>query len=221
VILILVLGLIVFMMVRFARHKSTDPLPKQVHGNTALELGWTIAPAILLAIVAVPTLAAIIDLGREPDESALTVEVEGVQWAWFFTYPDFETAEGTPLESPVELHIPVGREIGFRLTSPDVIHSFWVPRLAGKVDVIPGRVNFMWIKADEPGTYAGQCAEFCGVGHSDMRLTVIVHTEEDFQAWLAEQGASAAPAEGGEEEQQQDEEQEEPAPEGEQATVQE
>jgi cytochrome c oxidase subunit 2 len=236
VIMILVLGLVVFMMFRFARRKSTDPLPKQVHGNTALELGWTIAPAILLGIVAIPTLAAIVDLGRDANDEALTVEVEGIRWIWQFTYPELIGENGKPITTANEMHIPADREIGLRLTSPDVIHSFWVPRLAGKTDLIPGRVNHMWIKADEPGTYSGQCAEFCGSskegadGHATMRLTVVVHDLASWRVWLSEQGATERPP-GAEDEQPADGEDEQPAdgsedeqpaaPEGEQATVQE
>jgi cytochrome c oxidase subunit 2 len=195
-ILILVEGLIVYMMFRFARRRADEPLPKQVHGNTALELGWTVAPAILLAVVAVPTLAAIVDLGRQPKDDAFVVEVEGVQWAWFFTYPGLVNADGEPIQTNTEMHIPVGQEIGVRVTSPDVIHSFWVPRLAGKIDAIPGRTNRIWIKADEPGTFEGQCAEFCGKGHAEMRLTLVAHSAEDWQAWIEEQGATVAPPEG-------------------------
>ncbi|MBI2913297.1 MAG: cytochrome c oxidase subunit II [Chloroflexi bacterium] len=187
VILILVEGLLVIAVMRFRRRKDDEPPPKQVHGNTRLELAWTIAPAILLLFIAVPTVAAIVDLGRAPAADALRVDVTGRQWIWQFEYPEFTDADGKPLSVFNELHIPVGKEIGAYLHSADVIHSFWVPRLAGKLDVIPGRENRMWFNAEEPGTYSGQCAEFCGLGHAGMRMTVVAQTEEEFNAWVQEQ----------------------------------
>ena len=195
-ILVLVEGGLIYIIVRFRRRRP-DELPTQVHGNTRLELGWTIAPAILLLFIAVPTVAAIIDLGRAPAANALQVKVTGIQWKWQFEYTDIKDAQGNPLQVFDELHIPVNQEIGAHLESLDVIHSFWVPKLAGKLDVMPGRSNRMWFNATKPGTYSGQCAEFCGLGHADMRLTVVAESQEDFQAWIDQQlsggGTSRAP----------------------------
>jgi cytochrome c oxidase subunit 2 len=104
---------------------------------------------------------------------------------------EYPTADGsTPVTTATNLHIPLGRDVYFRLRSGDVIHSFWIPRLAGKTDVIPGRENHMWIKGTEIGTFDGQCAEFCGIGHAGMRLTVTVESEQDFQSWLKQQQAA-------------------------------
>ena len=199
VIFVLVEGLCLYMAIRYRRRKG-DPIPRQVHGNTLMEVGWTVAPVILLASIAVPTLAGIVDLARDPNKDALPVAVTGFQWKWQFSYPDIVGANGKPVSELETLHIPAGREIGIQLTSPDVIHSFWVPKLAGKTDVIPGRTNHMWLKADHPGEYSGQCAEFCGgtaggEGHPTMRMTVIVLSDADFQAWaqskMAESGGSS------------------------------
>jgi len=125
------------------------------------------------------------------------VKVTGIQWRWQFEYSDIKDSEGKPLQVFDELHIPVDKEIGAHLEALDVIHSFWVPKLAGKLDVIPGRANRMWFNATKPGTYSGQCAEFCGLGHAGMRLTVVAESEEDFQAWVDEQlnggGSTSAP----------------------------
>ncbi|HLB26787.1 MAG TPA: cytochrome c oxidase subunit II [Dehalococcoidia bacterium] len=198
VILILVEGLLVYAVLRF-RRRTAGELPAQVHGNTRLELAWTIAPAILLLFIAVPTVDAIIDLGRAPAAGALQVRVTGIQWRWQFEYMDIKDSEGKPLTVFDELHIPVDKEIGAHLEALDVIHSFWVPKLAGKLDVIPGRGNRMWFNATKPGTYSGQCAEFCGLGHADMRLRVVAESEEDFQAWVDDQlngGGSAGAAQG-------------------------
>jgi cytochrome c oxidase subunit 2 len=122
------------------------------------------------------------------------VKVIGFQWNWQFEYPQYVDDQGRPLtiigtcpSRCPELHIPVGREVAITLESADVIHSFWVPRLAGKLDAVPGRSNRMWLRADEPGVYAGQCAEFCGLGHALMRFTVVAQGEEEFQAWVNEQ----------------------------------
>lgn len=173
---------LVFILWRFRRKKGDSGLPPQTHGNNKLEIAWTVAPIILLAFFIAPTVGGIVDLGRTPKNS-LELDVTGIQWAWQFSYPD--PAGGAPVMADIgEMHIPVGRTVALNLHSPDVIHSFWVPKLAGKTDVIPGRVNHMWLKATETGTFAGQCAEFCGVGHAAMRLTVVVQTQEEYDAWL-------------------------------------
>ena len=195
VIFVVVEGLLVFALVRFRRRRAQG-LPKQVHGNTRLEIAWTIAPTVLLLGLAVPMVAAIADLGRDPANEALQVKVIGRQWIWEFQYPDLKDTQGRPLSSFTELHIPVGREIAAALESGDVIHSFWVPRLAGKLDVVPGRTNRFWFNATEAGTYSGQCAEFCGLGHGDMLLRVVAESREDFQEWVDEQRAKAAGAGG-------------------------
>ena len=188
-IFVIVEGMLIIALMRFRQRREQEPLPKQVHGNTRLEIAWTIAPAILLLVLAVPTTASIIDLGRAPAADALQVRVTGFQWAWQFEYldPEYMDADGEPLLSLGELHIPVGREIGIELESLDVVHSFWIPRLAGKLDAIPGRTNRMWFNATTAGTLSGQCAEFCGLGHADMRLIVVAESEEEFQAWVDEQ----------------------------------
>ncbi len=189
-IMILVLGGLLYISIKYRRKKGDPGLPKQVHGNTALELSWTILPALMLAVIAVPTLAGIRDLGRDPSDDALRVDVTGVQWQWLFEYPDVTDESGAPLAIGGDLYVPVGREIGFRIESADVNHSFWVPKLAGKIDAINGRTNVMWFRADEPGTYAGQCAEFCGLSHSEMAMRVIALPPDEFTAWVAEQGAT-------------------------------
>jgi cytochrome c oxidase subunit 2 len=166
-------------------------MPKQIHGNTALELTWTILPIILLAVIAVPTVDGIRDLARNPGDDALDVKVTGVQWAWLFEYPGID-AGGAPLTTPIgEMRIPVGQEIDLEIHSTDVNHSFWVPKLAGKIDAIQNHTNRMWFEATEPGVYVGQCAEFCGLDHYNMRMTVIAMPPEEFDAWVAEQQAEA------------------------------
>lgn len=193
VVFVLVQSALVFAIVRFRRRRGEDRPVKQLHGNTRLEIGWTIVPAVLLAVIAVPTVATLFDMRSAPaaDENVLHIEVTGHQWWWEFHYPDYGfTTAG-------EMHIPAGRPVWLTMTSADVIHSFWVPQLNGKRDVLPGRISHLRIEADEPGVYLGQCAEFCGLAHADMRHRVFAHTAADFEAWAAAQAEPAViPTEG-------------------------
>lgn len=176
---VLVNVLTLWFAVRY-RRRSEDDAPVQVHGNARLELAWTIVPALILFAVSIATLTVIADINREAEGSDVVhVEVIGHQWWWEYRYP----AEG--IVTANELHIPAGRDVAIDLTSDDVVHAFWPPKLAGKIDAIPGRVNHMTINADEPGVYLGQCAEFCGFAHADMRLRVVAHDAGDWARWVA------------------------------------
>jgi cytochrome c oxidase subunit II len=199
VVMVLVLGAIVVMVLRF-RRRPGDSIPKQTHGNTPLEIAWTIVPTvIIIAFVGVPMIPVIFELGDEPAADAYPVNVTGVQWAWLFEYPEILDSDGQPIQSkPGELHIPAGREIALTLNSGDVNHSFGVPRLAGTRDAVKGEENVMWIKADHPGSFAGQCRELCGTGHADMLITVIALNEADFEDWSDEMAAGAKRAPDGE-----------------------
>jgi cytochrome c oxidase subunit 2 len=181
-IMVVVEGLLVLSLIIF-RHKRGQPVPKQTHGNTRLEVAWTIAPAIFLLVLAVPTIATLRDLATVPEGDVLEIEVTGRQFSWSFRYPNEEVTTTN------ELTIPVDKTVHVTMTGVDVIHSFWVPKLAGKADAIPGRSNGMWFNATEPGTYSGQCAEFCGVGHWEMNFTVVAMTQTDFDNWLQDQQA--------------------------------
>jgi cytochrome c oxidase subunit II len=181
---VLVEGLLVIAVIRF-RHRPNQPVPVQVHGNRRMEIAWTIAPALLLAVIAVPTIVTIFGLYRVP-QGALTVEVTGHQWWWDVKYPKYQ------LQTANEIHIPVGQKVFVKVTSFDVIHSFWVPRLAGKQDLEPGKINHLTIQADAPGTYWGQCAEYCGLSHANMRFKVVADMPADFDAWVANETQPAA-----------------------------
>lgn len=109
---------------------------------------------------------------------ALRIDVIGHQWWWEVRYPD------TKISLSNELHIPAGKPIDIHLSTADVIHGFWVPRLGGKLDAIPGHINVLRLQADEPGTYLGQCVEFCGLHHARMKFTVTAHSPEDFNRWF-------------------------------------
>ena len=186
VVFVAVEGVLIYAVFRYRRKKGDQQIPAQVHGNLRLEVGWTIAPAIVLAVIAVPTIIYIFDIAETPGEGALEVTVTGHQWWWEFDYPEQD------LITANEMHIPVNTQIKVNLRSDDVIHSFWIPKLAGKVDVIPRNTNKMQFTATRTGTFYGQCAEFCGVAHALMGLRVIVQEQGDFDAWVAQYKEIAA-----------------------------
>ena len=165
------------------RDRPGAPIPKQVHGHTILEVSWTIAFAAILVIFAVPTVRVIFKTQEAPAATDLRVDVVGRQWWWEFRYP------GQGVVTANEAHIPVGQTVAFNLHGPDVIHSFWVPQLGGKRDVVPGRVNRLTLTPEVPGEYLGQCAEYCGMSHANMRFRVIVHAKGDWEKWVAAQKA--------------------------------
>ena len=183
----------VYCAIRFRARPGRDDRPKQTHGNTALEIGWTLIPAVILAVIAVPTVSLIFQLNDTPAKNALEVTVVGKQWWWQFDYP--AAGGGTKVVTANEMHVPVGREVDLTLTACDaslpgecnVIHSFWVPELNGKRDVVPGHDNTLTFTATETGTFLGQCAEYCGLSHANMRFRVIVQTPSDFEDWLESQ----------------------------------
>lgn len=188
VVFILVNVLVITVVLRF-RARSDDDAPVQVHGNAKAEIGWTILPALILAVVGVFTVVTVFDINRKADGAeVLQVKVTGHQWWWEYEYPE----QG--IVTANELIIPAGRTVQLEMTSADVIHSFWPPKLAGKVDVVPGRKNFMRVNADEPGDYSGQCAEYCGLSHANMRLRVIALSADDFDDWVDNQQRDAVPA---------------------------
>jgi cytochrome c oxidase subunit 2 len=194
---IFILGAVVFIAIRF-RHgkKDVDDRPKQTHGNTPLEIGWTLVPALILAVIAVPTVSTIFSLSEEPADPIVVTAI-GKQWWWQFEYPKDDA--GKQIVTANEMHIPTGRDVLVKLSACDaslpggfdggpgcnVLHSFWVPELAGKRDVVPGRINEMKLRADEAGVYLGQCAEYCGLSHANMRFRVIAESPDEYEAWLA------------------------------------
>jgi cytochrome c oxidase subunit II len=185
---------VLYLVLKFRQRKDDDPdeLPGQTHGNTKLEIGWTVLPALLLGFVSFATLATLFDINDTRDDG-LTVQVTGQQWWWEFTYDTDGDGEFTDEDvlTANDLVIPAGQNVDLEVTSRDVIHSFWIPRLNGKKDAVPGRQHSLMINADEPGTYVGQCTEFCGLSHAYMRQRVVALPEDEFQAWLDEQQAEA------------------------------
>jgi cytochrome c oxidase subunit 2 len=191
---------VVFVLVEFGvlwlvwrfrkRHDDDDSLPSQVHGNTKLELGWTVLPAIVLAGVGVASVLTLLDLEDRPAD-AKRVEVIGQQWWWEYRY-DVDGDGEDDVVTANDLVIPAGEPVNLTITSRDVIHSFWIPALNGKKDAVPGRRQPLTIEADEPGVYRGQCTEFCGLSHAFMRMRVVALTPEAYEEWEANQLEGAA-----------------------------
>ncbi len=194
VILAVVWLILAYILVRF-RARDDRPHPKQIHGHLGLEIGWTVGPALIVVAIAVPTIQAVFETQRERTGEEYVVEVIGHRYWWEFRYPE----EGVVTAN--ELHLPVGRRVALRMHSVDVVHSFWVPQLGGKRDLNPlrrvpqgenPRYNWLRFTITEPGVYMGQCAEFCGHGHSLMGLTVVAQEEGEFREWLGGMGAADA-----------------------------
>ncbi|MEX2324651.1 MAG: cytochrome c oxidase subunit II [Nitriliruptoraceae bacterium] len=200
VVFVFVQGLVIYTSWRFRQREDDDgSLPKQVHGNTKLEVIWTVIPALILAAIAVPTVRAVFETMAEPDGDHLVIEVIGHRWWFEYYYPDYD------IYTANELVIPVGTSVRLQMTAADparsadngVIHSFWIPRLAGKQDLVPGQQTYLNLEADEPGRYIGQCAEYCGLSHVNMRARAVALTEADWQSWIDEQTTPAAVPEDG------------------------
>jgi len=183
---VIVMAVVVYVVLRF--RDRGQPIPEQSHGNQKLEIALTILPALILIGVAVPTVGTLLALA-ETDDTECVVNVTGQQWWWEVDYPTQEGCGGVsaPIITSGQMVIPTGTKVLVRGTSRDVIHSWWIPRLNGKRDMVPGRVHTLRLEADEPGIYAGQCTEFCGLSHANMRMEVIALSPEDFEAWKAAQ----------------------------------
>ncbi len=187
VILVGVEAAIVFAVWRY-RASRLNGAASQTVGNTRLEVIWTVAPAITLIVVFVLMVGTMNEIRAATfsGQGALLLTVEGHQWWWEVRYPQ---GDGSDVVTANEIHIPVGAEVDVSLVSADVIHSFWVPELAGKMDLIPGRTNHLRLYAARAGTYSGACAEFCGIEHAWMRIRVVADPPPAFRAWLDAQRA--------------------------------
>lgn len=195
--LLLLLGTIVFVLVEAAliyvvikyRHRGGDQKPPQTHGNTTLEILWTLIPAVILVFIAVPTVKAIFVTQKAAPPGSLEIEVIGHQWWWEFKYPEYNIVTAN------EIYLPVGRTVNFKLHSADVIHSFWTPQLGGKRDVVTNRTNYLWYTPDsslKSSVWNGFCAEYCGASHANMRFRVFTVQPAEFASWVAGQKLAAA-----------------------------
>lgn len=182
---VIVSGFIVVAIVRGRRRRQAQAEAKaEPKDDTFIWFGGIVAPVVILAVLAVVTIRTTQDL-RAAENGELRIEVTAKRWWWDVRYPD------TGVATANEFHIPVGRPVDIILTSDNVIHSFWVPQLAGKVDTIPGQVNHLRLKADKAGTYRGMCAEYCGIQHANMSYLVIADEPAEFERWLARRSAGA------------------------------
>ena len=185
-------SLLLYAIVKFRARKGDTTEPPQVYGSMQIELSWTIIPILIIVVLFLTTARVLFSVQDAPKpKSALDVIVVGHQFWWEFRYPEYHVVTAN------ELHLPVSskdapRPAFMKLTSADVMHSFWVPQLDGKTDVLPNRVNEMWIDPQETGLFVGQCAQFCGAEHAQMLLRVYVESPEQFKAWIASQQRTQA-----------------------------
>jgi cytochrome c oxidase subunit 2 len=189
---------LIFTILRFRRRPGAQGEPKQVHGNTALEITWTAIPAVILVFIAIPTVRTIFTTQAKAAPDALQVEVIGHQWWWEFKYPQYGITTAN------ELYLPSGRTVNFQLKTVDVLHSFWIPQLGGKRDLINNKTNYLWFTPDAAlpsSAWNGACAEFCGPSHANMKFRTYTVTPAEFERWVAHQRrpavfpvAMAAPA---------------------------
>jgi cytochrome c oxidase subunit II len=192
IVFILVEGLLIYSSLRFRRRTALPTFePPQIHGNTRLEVMWATVPALILVGLFGITVTRLGDLNQIPTgPDVMHVNVTGQQFSWTFTYGD------TGVKTINDLHLPVGQQIVFDVTSTDVIHGFWVPDLFGQIDANPGRVNHITFTVNREGEFRGVCAMLCGAGHSGMLFRVTTQSAADFHNWIVQQqsGVGAAPA---------------------------
>ena len=186
IVLLIVVSAVGYCIFKF-RDKG-QAIPKQSHGKPALEIALTIVPAIILIGIGIPTLRVVFQLAKTSDTQCV-VNVTGQQWWWEYDYPVQAGCGGitAPIVTSGQLVIPAGQKVLLRISSRDVIHSYWIPKLNGKRDAVPGRVQTLRLQADEPGIYTGQCTEFCGLSHAYMRMEAVSLDAASFQKWVANQ----------------------------------
>lgn len=189
---LIVVAAVVYCIVKFRERPGHDSIPHQSHGNPKVEITLTALSAAILLVVAVPTVNTLFEITNRPKDTGLEVTVVGQQWWWEFQY---KTPGTEGIVTSTELVLPIKTKVRLSITSRDVIHSFWIPKLNGKRDAVPNRVQPLNMEASEPGIYEGQCTEFCGLSHANMRQRVVALTAEDFATWVAnQQKAVAKPA---------------------------
>ena len=195
-IVLLVLGMLVYVMIRF--NEKSNPVPSKTTHHTVLEVIWTAIPVVILMVIAVPSFKLLYFMDRTQD-AEMTLKVIGHQWYWSYEYPDHgnftfdslmvpddELKDGQPRLLAVDnkVVLPVGTDIRILMTSDDVLHAWAVPAFGIKLDTVPGRINEAWVRIDREGTYYGQCSELCGVNHAYMPVAVEAVSKEAFQAWV-------------------------------------
>ncbi|HEY8166875.1 MAG TPA: cytochrome c oxidase subunit II [Gemmatimonadaceae bacterium] len=187
IVFVLIEGALIYVMIRY-RRRETDERPPQTHGNVIIEVIWTLIPAFILLFIAIPTVRTIFTTQAKVAAGALQIEVIGHQWWWEFRYPEYGVTTAN------EIYLPVGRTVNFKLNSNDVIHSFWIPQLGGKRDVVTNRTNYIWLTPDstmQPSVWNGFCAEYCGASHAKMKFRVFTVKPDQFASWVEHQRGPA------------------------------
>jgi len=187
-IVLVIVTVAVFICVIKFRDRGQTAMPKQTHGKPALEIMLTILPAIILLGIGIPTVSTLFKLAKTSDTQCI-INVTGQQWWWEYDYPVQDGCGGItePIVTSGQIVIPAGEHVLLKIASRDVIHSFWIPALNGKKDAVPGRVHSLRLEADQPGIYAGQCTEFCGLSHAYMRMEAVALDSAGFETWKANQ----------------------------------
>jgi len=183
VILAIIVIAVTIIVIRFRKKPGDDVEPYQEFGSLKLEVVWTIIPLGIVAVLFLLTCNTMRAVSPPAGDKEADLVVVGHQWWWELRYPGHEIITAN------EVHLPVGKKLLVRLESIDVIHDFWVPELARKMDLVPGHPNYMWLIANKPGVYLGACAEFCGDQHANMRIRVIAQEEDEFNEWVKQQQA--------------------------------
>ena len=188
---------IVYTVMRYRRRRDDEVRPPQIHGSKTLEILWTIIPAVVLLVIFIPTVRLMYDHADYSSNGDYVIEVYGRQWWWEVHYKEPNVV--ATVVTANEIRVPIGKKVQIKLYSNNVIHSFYVPQLSGKIDVMPGHINELAFQADNVGTYFGECAEFCGDSHAWMRFQVIVEPQDQFDSWVAayNQGPTGAAAQYG------------------------
>jgi cytochrome c oxidase subunit 2 len=191
VVFILVEGIVLLVTLRFRRKASDKELPPQTHGNNLLEVVWTAIPFVVVLIMFVGSFAVLTRVEAKTENPGVVVDATGFQWQWTFEYRDHGLSyTGVGKQGP-EMVVPINEPVRIRLHATDVIHAFYVPQFFYKKDAIPGRTNEFEVVVEKPGTYGGQCAEFCGLAHGDMFFTVRAVERTEYDAWLEAEIAAA------------------------------
>lgn len=192
---IVVVGLLVWSIVRYRGQPGRDVVvPTPTRGNFALEVAWWAAPTALVVVLVILTAGVLSQVDARAEQPEVVVEVQGFQWGWQFTFPDAGVQVTGTAADPARIELPVGRTIAFEITSPDVVHSFWIPSFLIKRDAVPGHPNRFDVTIEEAGTYSGQCGEFCGLLHSRQLFEITAVQPERFDAWLTEHGGKIGAA---------------------------
>jgi cytochrome c oxidase subunit 2 len=191
VVFALVTGLVIYAAIRYRHRAGDDTEPRQEFGRPKLEIVWTAVPVVLLAVIFGFTVSTMRAASPGPNGQQPDLIVTGYQWWWGVQYPQAGVVTAN------EIHLPAGKRTLLRLDSADVIHDFWVPQLGRKMDMIPGKTNYLWVEPETPGTYLGACAEYCGAEHAWMLVRVIVQPQAEYDAWLKAQALPQPAPNGG------------------------